>query len=111
MRLMLFFDLPTESSLQRKAYRTFVKFLTTEGFIRVQYSVYSKLCINSSSAETAARHVMDNAPVEGDIRYLIITENQYLKITNINDTYSLQEKITTTDRTIMIGDMNDKNED
>ena len=84
--------------------------MSKEGYIRVQFSVYSKLCINSSAAETAAKHVLGAAPAEGDIRYLIITENQYLKITNINDTYSLQEKITTTDRTIMIGEMNDKNE-
>lgn len=111
MRLVLFFDLPVETSIQRKAYRTFVKYLTSEGYIRVQYSVYAKLCINSNSAETAAKHVSIEAPADGDIRYLIITETQYQKITNVNDTYSLQEKITTTDRTIMIGDMNDKNED
>ena len=110
MRLVLFFDLPTETAQQRRAYRTFVKFLTMDGYIRVQYSVYSKLCINSNSAETAAKHVLDEAPSEGDIRYLIITEKQYLKITNVNESYSLQEKITTSDRTIMIGDMNDKNE-
>lgn len=110
MRILLFFDLPTENARQRKNYRTFIKYLSNEGYIRVQFSVYSKLCINSSAAETAAKHVLGAAPAEGDIRYLIITENQYLKITNINDTYSLQEKITTTDRTIMIGEMNDKNE-
>lgn len=109
MRLILFFDLPTVKALQRRAYRAFVKYLTSEGYVRLQYSVYSKLCINSDSAETAAKRVQMNSPSEGDIRFLIITETQYQKIVSVNDTHSLQEKITTTDRTIMIGDMNAEN--
>ena len=86
----------------------FVKYLESEGYVRLQYSVYSKLCINADSAETAAKRVRLNSPPEGDIRYLIITETQYQRIVSVNDTHSLQEQITTTDRTIMIGDMNNE---
>lgn len=38
-----------------------------------------------------------------------ITENQFQKIININETHSLQESINTTNRLIIIGGMNDEN--
>lgn len=108
MRLILFFDLPTETAYDRKEYRRFIKFLNNEGFMMLQYSVYCKLCINNDSAKTEEKRIKNEAPSDGNIRYLIISEGQYLRITNLNDTYSLQEKITTTDRTMMIGDMNNE---
>ena len=46
VRLVLFFDLPQETKTDQRHYRQFVKYLKTEGFIRIQYSVYAKLCIN-----------------------------------------------------------------
>lgn len=110
MRLILFFDLPVGLAVQRRAYRQFVKFLTSEGYIRIQYSVYAKLCINSDAAQTATKKVLKNCPVEGDIRFLIITEKQYQKIVNVNESYSLQEKITNTHRLIVIGEMNNESE-
>lgn len=111
MRIIVMFDLPVETKSELKAYRDFIKYLTTEGYIRIQYSVYSKLCINKNSAETYSKRLMDNAPSDGDVRFMIITETQYQNINNINNTYSLQEKITTTDRTITIGVMNDEDSD
>lgn len=109
MRIILFFDLPVTTAKGRRAYKKFVNFLITEGFIRIQYSVYCKLCINSDSANTVSRHVKNEAPEDGDIRFMIITEPQYQGIVNVNDTHSLQEQIITDDRTIMIGGMNDEN--
>ena len=111
MRLVLFFDLPTETKVQRKNYKLFIKYLKSEGYIRVQYSVYSKLCINTDSAETASKKVLSNAPAQGDIRFIVITEKQYQKITNVNETHTLQESITNTNRVIMIGGMNDEDKD
>ena len=108
MRIILMFDLPTESSEDKKNYRHFVKYLTNDGYIRIQFSVYSKLCINSNSAMTYAKRLKLNSPTEGNIRYLIITEKQYQSIENINSTYSFQENVTTEDRTLMIGGMNDE---
>lgn len=109
MRLILFFDLPVETKHQQREYRKFVKYLTNEGYIRLQYSVYCKLCINKDSAQTASKKVFANSPKEGNIRFIIITEKQYLNIKNVNNMHSLQEQITTTDRTIIIGGMNDEN--
>lgn len=44
MRLMVMFDLPTDTSQQRKQYRQFRKKLLNEGFIMIQYSVYVRVC-------------------------------------------------------------------
>lgn len=111
MRILLFFDLPTETNKDKKAYRKFVKFLTGEGYIRIQYSVYSKLCINNDSAQTEIKRVKLSSPIKGDIRLMTITENQFQKIININETHNLQESITTTNRMLVIGGMNDEDKD
>lgn len=107
MRILLFFDLPTETNKDKKEYKKFVKFLTSEGYLRLQFSVYCKLCINNDAAQTEIKRVKLSSPVEGDIRLMAITENQFQKIININETHSLQESITTTNRTLVIGGMND----
>ena len=106
MRLILFFDLPVDTPLGRREYRRFVKYLTSDGFVRIQYSVYCRLCINADAAQTISKRVMKEAPVDGDVRFMVVTETQYQNISNVNETYSLQESLTTSDRTIMIGGMN-----
>ena len=101
MRMILFFDLPVTTPQGRREYTRFVKYLDSDGFIRIQESVFCKLCINIDSAKTLSD--------DGDIRFIIVSEKQYQSITNVNDTYSLQESITTDDRCITIGGMNDDN--
>ena len=108
MRLLLFFDLPTLSNADKREYRHFVKFLESDGYVRVQFSVYAKLCINSDSAETCKHRLLKKTTLKGDIRFMIITERQYQNIVNINKTFNLQDELTTIDRSIMIGGMNDE---
>lgn len=56
MRLLIFFDLPVETSKDRKEYTRFHKFLIKSGFIMMQKSVYSKLVINNvTSAAVKAK--------------------------------------------------------
>ena len=109
MRMILFFDLPVTTPQGRREYTRFVKYLDSDGFIRIQESVFCKLCINIDSAKTLSKRVMRECPDEGDIRFIIVSEKQYQSITNVNDTYSLQESITTDDRCITIVGMNDDN--
>lgn len=40
MRLMIMFDLPVDTAVDRKQYRQFRKNLINEGFVMIQYSVY-----------------------------------------------------------------------
>ncbi len=110
MRLVVFFDLPVVTKQEVREYRKFVKYLSNEGYIRLQYSVYGKLCINKDAIITASKKLKGNTPVKGDVRFTAMTEKQYLSISNVNGIYSLQEQVTTIDRTVIIGGMNE-NED
>ena len=49
MRMMVFFDLPTETAEDRRNYRLFRKTLINNGFIMMQESVYCKLLINRTA--------------------------------------------------------------
>lgn len=57
MRLILFFDLPTTTPIERKVYANFRKRLIKDGFVMMQYSVYSKLVLNNGSARTTRDRV------------------------------------------------------
>ena len=57
MRLMIMFDLPVETSEERKEYRKFRKNLINEGFIMIQYSVYVRVCVNKKSAEFTEKRI------------------------------------------------------
>ena len=98
---MLFFDLPTETSAQQKAYRKFHKKLIENGFMMEQYSLYSKLALNNTVANTVINKIREMSPKEGVVQILTITEKQYEEIE-----YIVGEKkdtvINTTDRTVVI---------
>ena len=80
MRTIVFFDLPVLYSADRKNYRKFKKYLIKEGFIMLQNSVYSKLCLNSQQADLLIQRIKKNSPKKGIIQVLKLTENQYSKI-------------------------------
>ncbi len=103
MRLVIFFDLPTMTSQDKREYRELIKFMKENGFIRLQYSIYSKLCINQQATLTAKKRFEKNCPVKGDIRYLVLTEMQYQSIKSISKKYSLTEEVTNNKRLLIIG--------
>lgn len=80
MRIIIFFDLPTLTSIDRRNYSQFRKFLINEGFIMMQESVYSKITLNSTVSGLIKDKVRKNKPPKGLIQMLIITEKQYSKI-------------------------------
>ena len=47
MRMILFFDLPTLTSKNRRDYRKFIKHIKKIGFYMIQESVYVKMSIDS----------------------------------------------------------------
>ena len=80
MRLIVFFDLPTETRSNRREYSRFRKFLIKNGFLMIQESVYCKLLLNQSHADTVIRSVKDNRPSDGLVHLLLITEKQFSKM-------------------------------
>ena len=80
MRVMVFFDLPVETSEDRREYRKFRKFLIKKGFLMMQESVYSKLALNQTVANSIVSSVRENKPKSGLVQMLVITEKQYARM-------------------------------
>ncbi|MBO1002723.1 CRISPR-associated endonuclease Cas2 [Pseudogracilibacillus auburnensis] len=83
MRLIVMFDLPTETSADRRNYRKFRKFLIQNGYSMMQYSIYSKIILNRSVLSFQTVKLKQNAPPKGFVETLIVTENQYANIETI----------------------------
>lgn len=80
MRMLLMFDMPTDTAQERKAYRKFRKFLLGEGFIRHQFSVYSRILLNNSANQALIGRLKENNPKKGMITLLTITEKQFSRM-------------------------------
>ena len=101
MRVLVMFDLPTDTSIHKKAYRDFRKFLLVNGFIMLQESVYVKLVLNTTSVNLLVKQVREHKPVYGHICLLTVTEKQYSKMEIL--TGDIQSEILdTTERVIVL---------
>ena len=77
MRIIVFFDLPVTTKKDRKEYAKFRKFLINDGFIMIQFSVYSRTVRNHDDAKKHCRIIEANVPPKGSVRVLTVTEKQY----------------------------------
>ena len=91
MRVIVMFDLPTETAGQRKHYRNFRKYLIDDGFVMMQESVYTKICINIHAVDLVQRSIERNKPPEGIVQVMSVTERQFagikLVVGELDDTY------------------------
>ncbi|EDN7404518.1 CRISPR-associated endonuclease Cas2, partial [Listeria monocytogenes] len=65
MRMLLMFDMPTDTAKERKAYRQFRRFILSEGFIMHQYSVYSKILLNGTASKAMLARLKQQNPKKG----------------------------------------------
>jgi len=80
MRVLVFFDLPTETPEDRRNYRHFRKILIKDGFIMLQESVYCKM-MTTPSVENSIRNMLQkNKPPKGLVQLLTVTEKQFVKM-------------------------------
>lgn len=98
MRMLVFFDLPTETSSERRNYRRFRKFLIQNGFLMLQESVYCKLLLNASVQAAVAENIRRNRPPKGLVQMLTVTEKQFAKMEYIvgqwqSDVISTDERL------------------
>ena len=77
MRILVFFDLPVKTKLERKRATRFRNFLLKDGYYMVQFSVYARVCNGNDMVEVHKQRLKVNVPDEGSIRVLVITERQY----------------------------------
>ena len=77
MRVVVFFDLPTETAEERREYRKFRTALLKNGFFMMQESVYSKIALNNTAAEVIKEPVRKFRAKKGIIQMLTVTERQF----------------------------------
>ena len=77
MRVIVMFDLPTDTSMDRRHYRWFRKFLIDEGFIMMQESVYTKICLNMHSVNKVELNIQKHRPPKGIVQVMNVTEKQF----------------------------------
>jgi CRISPR-associated protein Cas2 len=80
MRIMVFFDLPTETMNDKREYRKFRSFLVKKGFLMMQESVYCKLALNQTSSTAIVKSLRDNKPAKGLVQIMIVTEKQFSRM-------------------------------
>lgn len=77
MRVIVMFDLPTETSMDRRHYRWFRKYLIDEGFVMMQESIYTKICLNMHAVSKVELNIQKNRPPKGIVQVMNITEKQF----------------------------------
>ena len=71
------FDLPVLLEEERKEAARFRKALLDDGFIMIQYSVYSRPCVSLERMAKYYNKVKIYAPTTGDILLLFFTDKQW----------------------------------
>lgn len=102
MRLIVFFDLPVDTVLQRKSYRVFRKFLIKDGYLMMQESVYSKMVLDGAAAESAITRLRKNRPSQGLVQVLKVTEKQFSSIVDIVGHRGDEGVIDNSDRVVVL---------
>ena len=80
MWIFVYFDLPTQTKKQKKAYTKFRKALLNDGFSMMQYSIYQRHCPSRENAEVHKKRVRASLPPEGNIAIFEITDKQFERI-------------------------------
>lgn len=96
------FDLPTETSMDRRNYRKFRRFLIENGYSMMQYSIYSKIVLNRSVLNFQKVKLEQSAPPKGYVDTLIVTENQFVNIETIVGEKRRNNQENTTKRMIVL---------
>lgn len=84
MRVIVFFDLPTETGEDKRSYRKFRKHLIKNGFLMLQESVYAKLALNHTQVDQIISEVKKEKPSKGIVQILSVTEKQFSKMEHIS---------------------------
>lgn len=101
MRVMVMFDLPVLTALDRKEYTKFRKYLIKTGFLMLQESIYCKLAQNQSAADYIIENIRKNKPPKGLVQAMKITEKQFARMEYIVGNYS-SEVIDSDERLIIL---------
>lgn len=75
--VLVLFDLPTETALERKIYARFRKDIKKDGFSMFQFSIYLRHCASRENADVHVKRVKKLLPEKGHVGILTITDKQF----------------------------------
>lgn len=77
MWVFVFFDLPTDTKLDKRNYTRFRKSLIKDGFTMLQFSIYVRHSNSQENADVHIRRVKSMLPPKGEIIVFTLTDKQY----------------------------------
>ena len=77
MRVLVFFDLPTETIENKREYRKFRKLLIKNGFLMMQEYVYCRMLLTPSAGRAVLEVIRKNRPADGIVQVMTVTEKQF----------------------------------
>lgn len=80
MWLFAMFDLPVTDKGLRREYARFRKFLLSQGFSMLQFSVYARHCPSEEAGEGIRTRVARAVPPHGQVRLMLVTDRQFGKM-------------------------------
>jgi CRISPR-associated protein Cas2 len=101
MRLIVFFDLPTKTREDKRAYTLFRRFLMQDGYDMIQWSVYARMVNGSDACDKHLKRLKGNLPPEGSVRCLQVSEKQFANMRVLVGTRSFQEKKVNADQLLL----------
>lgn len=101
MRVLVFFDLPTETLENKREYRKFRKVLIENGFLMMQESVYCRMLITPSAGNAVLDVIRKNRPSDGIVQVMTVTEKQFAGMEYITGEH-LGEVIDSDERLIIL---------
>ncbi len=102
MRMLVFFDLPTKTRVDKRAYTLFRRFLIQDGYDMIQWSVYGRVVNGSDDMNTHMSRLKHNLPPEGSVRCLQISEKQFSRMAFLVGIPKKQEKMVNSDQLILL---------
>lgn len=101
MRIIVFFDLPTETEADKREYRKFRRTLIKNGFLMMQESVYCRMVLNATVLKSVVDAIRKEKPTKGIVQLLTVTEKQFSSMTYITGTYKT-DVIDTDERLVIL---------
>ncbi len=77
MWTIVMYDLPTETTKERKVAQLFRKALMRDGFTMFQFSMYLRHSPSAENAEVHKKRVIKNLPELGKVGILQVTDKQF----------------------------------
>ena len=80
MRIIVMFDMPTDTLQEKREYRYFRKYLVKDGFFMMQESIYVKIAINAQASKGILYRLERKKPKYGLVQIMQVTEKQFEKM-------------------------------